>query len=244
VADATGTTVWRWDQAEPFGDSPADENPSGTGSFDLPLRLPGQYYDAESGLHYNYFRDYVPGLGRYVETDPIGLQGGINPYLYAEGNPLAKSDPTGEDPSYAAIAGWTGGITAGEAQGSVALRSAHAEFNKYWNTPDPCTREYLRKNHPWLLDFVATFSVGSYVAGPWNMYSGGANARVKHTIYAQAIKSTAKAVLKRKFPKAINMITKRTKYVGAMLALYATYENFSAYYKSLGNCECKSKLAP
>jgi uncharacterized protein RhaS with RHS repeats len=45
--------VWRWDQAEPFGVNPADENPSGLGTFNLPLRLPGQYYDKETNLHYN-----------------------------------------------------------------------------------------------------------------------------------------------------------------------------------------------
>ena len=96
VADATGTTVWRWDQQEPFGDSPANENPSGAGTFDLPLRLPGQYYDAESGLHYNYFRDYDPGLGSYKQSDPIGLGGGLNTYGYTFGDPLRITDTNGE----------------------------------------------------------------------------------------------------------------------------------------------------
>jgi RHS repeat-associated protein len=93
VADATGTTVWRWDQAEPFGSNPADENPSALGAFDLPLRLPGQYYDKETNLHYNYFRDYDPSIGRYVESDPLGLWAGLNTYAYVEGNPLIYSDP-------------------------------------------------------------------------------------------------------------------------------------------------------
>ena len=96
VADSTGTTVWRWDQAEPFGNNPADENPSSLGVFDLPLRLPGQRYDQETGLHYNYFRDYDPNLGRYGESDPIGLRGGINTYAYAHGQALTLTDPTGE----------------------------------------------------------------------------------------------------------------------------------------------------
>jgi len=95
VADATGTTVWRWDQAEPFGDSPADESPSGAGTFALPLRLPGQYYDAESALHYNYFRDYDPSLGIYKQSDPIGLGGGVNTYLYVASSPLRASDRFG-----------------------------------------------------------------------------------------------------------------------------------------------------
>jgi RHS repeat-associated protein len=95
VADAAGTTVWRWDQAEPFGNNPADENPSGLGVFDLPLRLPGQRYDAETGLHYNYFRDYDPSLGRYSQSDPVGLMFGPNTYLYGLANPLSNTDFTG-----------------------------------------------------------------------------------------------------------------------------------------------------
>lgn len=87
--------VWRWDQAEPFGNNPADENPSGFGAFDLPLRLPGQRYDKETGLHYNYFRDYDPSIGRYGESDPIGLRGGLNTYSYVTGSPLAHVDPSG-----------------------------------------------------------------------------------------------------------------------------------------------------
>jgi RHS repeat-associated protein len=72
VADSTGTTVWRWDQQEAFGSNPADENPSALGNFDLPLRYPGQYFDRETNLHYNYFRDYDSVVGRYVESDPLG----------------------------------------------------------------------------------------------------------------------------------------------------------------------------
>jgi RHS repeat-associated protein len=53
--------VWRWDPAEPFGTYSANENPSGLGTFVFNLRLPGQYFDKETNLHYNYFRDYDPG---------------------------------------------------------------------------------------------------------------------------------------------------------------------------------------
>jgi RHS repeat-associated protein len=96
VADATGTTVWRWDQAEPFGNNPADEDPDANSvAFDLPLRLPGQRYDAESGLHYNYFRDYDPSLGRYGESDHLGLFAGPNTYAYVGGSPLDRIDPQG-----------------------------------------------------------------------------------------------------------------------------------------------------
>ena len=87
--------MWRWDSS-PFGDTVPDENPQAIGTFVFNLRFPGQYYDAESGLHYNYARDLDPSTGRYVESDPIGLAGGVNTYAYADGNPISVTDPTGE----------------------------------------------------------------------------------------------------------------------------------------------------
>ena len=56
---------------------------------------PGQYADRESNLNYNYYRDYEPETGRYVQSDPIGLAGGINNYGYVGGDPVSRSDPSG-----------------------------------------------------------------------------------------------------------------------------------------------------
>jgi RHS repeat-associated protein len=95
VADSTGTTVWKWDQQEPFGDSPPDENPSGLGVFENNLRFRGQYFDKETGLFYNYFRDYDSAIGGYKQSDLIGLKGGLNTYAYVKSNPLRYGDPRG-----------------------------------------------------------------------------------------------------------------------------------------------------
>ncbi|WP_176225107.1 RHS repeat domain-containing protein [Methylomagnum ishizawai] len=104
LVDATNKTVWRWD-AGPFGAELPDEDPDGNGTkVAFNWRLPGQYYDAETGLHYNYARDYDPGTGRYVESDPIGLKGGINTYGYVGNNPVGLVDPSGLD----GTGPWTG----------------------------------------------------------------------------------------------------------------------------------------
>lgn len=89
--------VWRWD-SDPFGTTVANEDPDGdSASFVYNLRFPGQYHDAETGLQYNYFRDYDPATGRYVQSDPIGLHGGFNTYAYVKSDPLALADPFGLD---------------------------------------------------------------------------------------------------------------------------------------------------
>lgn len=95
IANSDQQTVWKWDNQEPFGVSAPDENPSALGNFAFTLRFPGQYADKETNLVYNYFRDYDPALGRYVESDPVGLEGGVNTYGYVEADPLYTSDPEG-----------------------------------------------------------------------------------------------------------------------------------------------------
>jgi RHS repeat-associated protein len=70
-------------------------NPAGLGVFNYNLRFPGQYSLNESGLYYNYFRDYDPQTGRYIESDPIGLGSGVNTYEYTRGNPMSLRDPLG-----------------------------------------------------------------------------------------------------------------------------------------------------
>ncbi|HAE8645157.1 TPA_asm: RHS repeat protein, partial [Salmonella enterica subsp. enterica serovar Typhimurium] len=92
VTAADGTLVWAG-YIRGFGENAADISNSGA-YFHQPLRLPGQYFDDETGLHYNLFRYYAPECGRFVSQDPIGLRGGLNLYQYAP-NPLKYIDPLG-----------------------------------------------------------------------------------------------------------------------------------------------------
>jgi len=84
--------VWRWDQGEPFGNDVPNNNPSGGGAFDFPLRFPGQYFDRETGLAQNWFRDYDTAIGRYVQNDPVSV--GKHARMWMAG--LASISLTGE----------------------------------------------------------------------------------------------------------------------------------------------------
>ena len=86
--------MWRWDP-DTFGTAAPNSNPSGLGTFTYNLRFPGQYSLNESGLYYNFFRTYDSAMGRYIESDPIGLRGGNSTYAYARENPIMRSDPSG-----------------------------------------------------------------------------------------------------------------------------------------------------
>ncbi|HKJ33879.1 MAG TPA: RHS repeat-associated core domain-containing protein, partial [Balneolales bacterium] len=122
MTDASENAVWEM-EFKPFGEA----NVKSTSTMKNNFRLPGQIFDEETGLHYNYFRDYHPGIGRYVEADPIGLKGGMNLYVYANNNPVNVVDPTGEvgllglgiGGITGAYSGFLGGITSGNIWGGI-----------------------------------------------------------------------------------------------------------------------------
>jgi RHS repeat-associated protein len=92
LVQKSGAKVWEGEYRA-FGELVGEE-----GSWGNLLRFPGQYYDEETGNYYNYFRDYDPATGRYLQSDPIGLDGGLNTYLYANANPLSHFDKYGLSP--------------------------------------------------------------------------------------------------------------------------------------------------
>ena len=98
MTDSTRAIVWRW-EGDAFGTSAPNTDPDGDGINDtLALRFPGQIADAETDFYYNGYRDYDPSAGRYVESDPIGVAGGLNTYAYVDSNPIRFIDPQGLSP--------------------------------------------------------------------------------------------------------------------------------------------------
>ncbi|MCG7984203.1 MAG: hypothetical protein JAY90_15810, partial [Candidatus Thiodiazotropha lotti] len=89
ATDGTGSVVWDSDR-RPFGDRAET-----VAQVEMPLGFPGQYFDQETENYYNYFRDYDPATGRYLQSDPIGLEGGLNTYAYVSSNPIRFTDSSG-----------------------------------------------------------------------------------------------------------------------------------------------------
>ena len=137
--------VWAWDaKGEVFGNTPPEQDADGDSAvFVFDMRFPGQRADSATQLSYNYFREYDAGTGRYVQSDPIGLAGGVSTYQYVYGSPLRMTDALGlqtvdtfttycsKNPM--ACAGIMGGTTAG----AVAIPKV-ATTNKDACDEDPC----------------------------------------------------------------------------------------------------------
>ncbi len=152
---ADNKVMWQW-EAEPFGNTLPEQNPQGQGSFVYNLRFPGQVYDAETGLNQNYFRDYDPGTGRYVQSDPIALAGGANTYSYVGGNPLTHVDSVGllTEVIFWGALPWSGGIVPGN-WGQLESSFGHVSGNingenisfgqRGWDETYPRADDYIHR---------------------------------------------------------------------------------------------------
>ena len=153
MTDLDQNIVWQADYT-PFGQATIL-----TQTIENNIRFPGQYYDEETNLHYNYFRYYDPTLGRYITSDPIGLAGGINTFGYVGGSPLGATDPLGlectsvnetvtckvpggpQDISFPKPSGWPSSIKWGD--------SHYHYYNKSVNVDgidQKCLEDYVRNN--------------------------------------------------------------------------------------------------
>jgi RHS repeat-associated protein len=139
--------MWRWD-ADPFGTAAPNQNPASLGTFIYNLRFPGQYYQAETGLNYNYFRDYDPATGRYIESDPIGLRAGVNTYAYANNNPLSRTDPFGlfsvDYPVSTGSARELPGDRIGETRDTTGVTCACKQCGNSWSLDSCHANVYLK----------------------------------------------------------------------------------------------------
>ncbi|MGI4847103.1 MAG: RHS repeat-associated core domain-containing protein [Janthinobacterium lividum] len=95
ITNQANVPVWRWDHGDAFGVGEPNHNPSGESIFNYNLRFPGQIADQETNLVSNGARFFDQFGGRYLQSDPIGLTGGINTYSYVRGNPISKTDSSG-----------------------------------------------------------------------------------------------------------------------------------------------------
>ena len=142
LAESSGAIVWDWRSRDPFGNGVPVASSKIHG---YAQRFPGQIADVETGLLHNYSRDYDPQTGRYVQSDPIGLQGGINTYVYVAANPLNSVDPLGlariRMPDISAL-------PFGKA---MAVRRAYSEKFAALFTINYLARERIKKQCPGLL---------------------------------------------------------------------------------------------
>ncbi len=137
--------VWRWNITNTaFGEHAATNNPDADAvTYTFNLRYPGQQYDAESTLQYNVNRDYEPGTGRYVQSDPMGINGGIATFAYVRNNPFALSDPTGLiwvtiGHDYQGVSNWLR---------AILTRLATIDEGTIWNPEScsGCTRDVIQE---------------------------------------------------------------------------------------------------
>lgn len=228
IENTSGNVVWKW-ESDPFGNGAPNEKPGSAAKFTYNLRFPGQYFDKETGLHYNYYRDYDPAMGRYIQSDPIGLDAGINTYVYVGGNPVDRVDPSGLN--------WPwGNITPAEAQ-ALAVQQQMDEIMAKSMEPDPCVKKYIiAHNDPVSARLISEFSLFSYFSNSGNITESGPVVQFTVSTVATESKIQGFKFLSRWLPEwTVRFAGRGIGFAASVLTIWATYEN----YQAIQACECK-----
>lgn len=178
VIQVTGVVAaWKWGMTgEVFGTTSPDQDADADGvPLGLDMRFPGQRYTVESGLHYNYFRDYDPSTGRYAQSDPLGQVAGVSTYSYVSSSPLAAFDPFGLLEWTFGSTFWAWGAYHGSlvsypgAQPSPVYAGGLARVTLDWSITANCSC----KNGVWTLDDYSVTFQPQVNAKAHNSYSPG-----------------------------------------------------------------------
>lgn len=190
VDPVRNVAAWSWSlKGEAFGNTAPNQDPDGDGAaLVLDMRFPGQRFDAASGLNQNYFRDYDSATGRYGQSDPIGLGGGLSTFGYVGGSPLYLIDPLGlesgtfqfgqyrmKQPEFESGAN-RGGATAMKILSSLnsEMKSRNiAGSDQFYHCLASCRATQATKNPGLVLEMMALKETKDYYAGRLGLYGDG-----------------------------------------------------------------------